>query len=204
MSSIDFIELMKPYIINYPFLLVFLLSLFGGETLFILLAFLAGTTGLIPMWILFISGTAAVTLNDVFWFSLPRLKIFNKIKIPKFLINSFKKNNYKFRKIEEKGLLIFILINKFLFGTRNLSIFSISLNKINFWKFLLNTALASMIWGFVIITIGWLTGKGFIIAKEIFDSTRIALTILFFFILLIIFIRYNIHKRAKKKIIINK
>ena len=195
------LSLFSSIIQTHPFLVAFFVPLIGGEPFFLLLAFLAGTTGILPLWILFISGTIADILDDILWFYCPKWKFIRKIKIPKIVKTQFKKNSYKFKKIEKNELLLFILTSKFLIGTRNLAIMSISLNKIKFRKFLPISILSSIIWSCIIIGVGWSTGKGFILAKEIFNSTRIAISILILFIIIMTLIRHHTHRKVKRKLL---
>ena len=183
-----------------PFLIAFLVPLIGGEPFFVALAFFAGASGTLPLWLIFISGTLADILDDIFWFYVPRGKIFRKIRIPGFIKQFFKKESYQFRKIEHKDLPLFMIMSKFLVGTRNIAIMSVSLNKISFRKFIPYSILSAFIWSTIVVAVGWSAGKGFVLVKEIFDSTRLAITFVIIFIIVLFFIRHHTHKHTRKKL----
>src|SRR3989344_992420 len=147
-----------------PFLIAFLVPLIGGEPFFVALAFFAGASGTLPLWLIFISGTLADILDDIFWFYVPRGKIFRKIRFPGFIKQFFKKDSYHFR------------------------------------KFIPYSILSAFIWSTIVVAVGWSAGKGFVLVKEIFDSTRLAITFMILFDVVLIILRHHTHHHVKKKL----
>src|SRR3989344_7221163 len=117
----NILENLLPFIETHPFLVAFLVPLLGGEPFFIALAFYVGAGGLLPLWIIFIAGTIADFSDDIFWFYVPRWKFTKKIKLPRFILYLFRTGSHKFKKAEEKDLLLFMMTGKFILGTRNLA-----------------------------------------------------------------------------------
>ncbi|MDP2925005.1 MAG: hypothetical protein Q8N99_01405 [Nanoarchaeota archaeon] len=180
------------------FLISFFGPLLGGEPVFIMLAFFSGQK-ILSVWILFLAGTLANILYDISWFLIPRLSVFKKAKVPEFIIRRYKKANKSLKKVEEHELFFVIFGSKFIIGTRNITLISISLNKIKFKRFLFDSAVCSILWGFMIIIVGWLAGKGFTIIEDIFKDTKIALTAILVFFIIFLLIRGKLHKHVHKK-----
>jgi len=189
-----------PFIYQHPFLVSFLGPLIGGEPFFVALAFLSGQ-GFLPLWVLFLSGTLADILDDMFWFFAPRWKWSKKIRTPRFISDYLSNANKRFKKIEEHKLFSFIMASKFLVGSRILAVISISSNKIKFRKFLPYSIISALIWSSIIISVGWLAGRGFSLISEVLGNVRITATILFAGFTLLFFIRRHLHKRVHKKLV---
>lgn len=192
-------EGIKALIQEHPFLVSFLGPLIGGEPFFVALAFVS-SQGLLPLWLLYLSGSLADMLDDIFWFFVPRWKKLRRIRVLKFIFNRVSKANKKFKKVEERNLFTFIMTSKFLIGSRNLAVMSVSLNKIKFKRFIFVSVISALIWGAIIVTIGWSAGKGFSLLTELFNNVRIASTIIIAGFLIWIFVRHYFHRKAHKKL----
>ena len=188
-----------PFVYEHPFFVLFFGPLIGGEPFFIALAFLSGV-GVFPVWILFLTGTCADVLDDCFWFLFPRSKLFKKVKILRFVSKYVQNVNKKFKKIEKKELGFFILASKFLIGMRIMALVSLSLNKIKFKRFIFYSIICAFIWSCIIITIGWTVGRGFFLLRDIFNSTKIAVTIVLLIVFIILIIRHFIHRHVSRKL----
>lgn len=181
-----------------PYLVAFFGPLIGGEPVFVLLAFMVGSLKAMPLMILFISGTLADILDDLFWFFVVRSKRFRKYDFVMRLIKKSQSANIKLKSFEEHELPFFIIGSKFLVGTRVFAIISISLNDIKAGWFITCSVFSAFLWSIVIVTMGWTAGKGFVLVKEIFHSTRIAISILFLIIVITLIIRRHLHHKASR------
>lgn len=172
---------------KYPLLISLIGPFIGGEIVFMSLCFLSGMK-LFPIWILFISGTIQAFAYDSFWFFTSKKSV-----LPVFLKRINKKTNHKLKKIEKKDLPLFLFMMKFLIGTKTASLISIGLNHIQTKRFLVYSFITSFLWASVIITIGWLAGKGYTGLISIFKNTQYALIILILLAIMIYSIRNHIH-----------
>lgn len=196
-DDLFFFEIIKGLLEAYPLLISFFGPLLGGEMVFVFLAFFS-TQGIIPVWFLFLCGFLVSMFYDFFWLTLPRTAFFRRTiyrgKI-KRRCDAFNKN---FKKTEEKELVYLILLSKFLLGTRILTMTSVSLNRIKFKDILLPSFLSALIWSLVYVFIGIMVGEGYNYFRSIFDSTRIALSIVFFLIIIFVSVRYLLHSHLHK------
>lgn len=178
-------------------------TLILGEPFFLLSSFLLADN-LSNIFLLALSGVFANLVYDLFFFFIPHLSFLKKIKIPKYFSKKYKKANKKIISIENKNTLLVLLSSKFVLGTRNITLLSLGSNKINPKKFILESLVASLIWVFLILLLGFLGNKGFILINE--ESTGIPKILLTAgFLLIIVFIILNryfhshFHKIVRRK-----
>lgn len=139
-----------------PDLIFFLGAAIGGQELILPLAFLVGQ-GLWSLPHLFVIAFIATILVDLMWFTLARLgrkwpwlqKITHKDGNIKKFVQKLSKH--------EAGLL---LVTKFLYGTRVVSVLYLSLDGLKMLRFLLLNMLVTLPWLSIIIAVGWLAGRG--------------------------------------------
>ncbi|MFA5856226.1 MAG: hypothetical protein WC867_02640 [Candidatus Pacearchaeota archaeon] len=184
-------QLLKEVIIS------FLGPLIGGEPGFISLAFLSAG-GYVSIWLLFLMGTIANVLRDLFFYSLPNNKFLKKVKIPKFILKKFDKKYKKIKKVENKETLLIMIGSKFIYGTRTVTLLSMGVSKIKLSRFILDSFFSSALLSIFLILIGWGSGKGFFIAKDIINNIKILVVLLLIIIAIIILIRHRMHHHTKR------
>ena len=153
---------------NYS--LFFLGSFFGGDMFIFAMSFLAGQ-GLWSWWSVFLICFVGTIASDCVWF-LSGTQILDRFRKYKF----FKKLDTKYLPKGKpwKVLLIF----KFLYGTRILTIIYFGVRKLSFLKFLILDSIGTLEWLAVIVLIGWLAGRGIANYINLFQNISIALTAL--------------------------
>lgn len=120
------------------------------------LAFLVGR-GLWSVQELFFFSFIGTIMVDLFWFLLARLG-----KEWKFLNQFFQKDSKikKFAQKFSKHEATLLLMTKFIYGTRVISVFYLSLDGLRTLRFLILNILVTIPWLTLIIAMGWLAGRG--------------------------------------------
>ncbi len=189
--------LLESFSIN-PFLMSFFVPLFFGEAGFVLLAFLAGLNDFTSLLILLFFGTLADVVNDIFWFQVVRYKSLRRVKIFKSLFGKIEKVEARFKEVEQRNLFSFIMSSKFLVGTRLFAVVSVSLNKVKFGKFVFVSTVSAFLWSIIIIALGWLAGRGFLVVIDLFNETRKSLTILIIIVVIVVLTRKFMHDYSSR------
>ncbi|HLD10535.1 MAG TPA: VTT domain-containing protein [Candidatus Nanoarchaeia archaeon] len=166
---------------KYQLLLVFLGSFFFGESVIISSGFLAAQ-GILEIPYVFVFSFLGTVISDSFWFYFGKFIFLRK----KQLIDHQKYNKLvkKIDKITKHKYFWALLFIKFLYGTRILTIVYLSIRRLNFWIFTLFNSLGTLLWLTVILTIGWLAGKGFSNVILVFNEVKYLLISLVFLLIL--------------------
>ncbi|VVB78327.1 SNARE associated Golgi protein [uncultured archaeon] len=141
---------------THPYIITFLVALVSEEML-VFFAILSGR-GIINFWIVFSVGVFAVLIFDSVVF------IIGKSKFGKYIETRFfpeNKMDQKIKLIHKKRSLVYLIITKFVWGTRIPSIFYYSVSGMRYKKFILYDFISLIIWGSLMLTSGWLAGRGF-------------------------------------------
>lgn len=187
----------QPLLLTYQLPAIFLGAFFFGETVIITAAFLSGQ----GIW----------SLSNVFWLSLAGTVISDGVwflfgqSIFKFT-HKWSENQKKYQllitkldKITGQKPFLSLLFIKFLYGTRILTILYLSIRKIGFWTFIIFDSVGTIFWLIVMISIGWLAGKGIANFIPFVQKTEYALLALAALIILFKLITIWIEKKITKK-----
>lgn len=162
------------YLMDYHIPGIFMGAFIFGETIIITAAFLA-TQGWWSLWTVFYISLLATVISDCVWF-FAGYYVFEKKQW-------FKKYEHKYQKVVHfldkkvgnrpyRGLLIV----KFLYGTRILTIIYLARRRVNFWKFLFFDTIGSMLLMVVVVGIGYLAAKGYESVVHIFHNVTYVIT----------------------------
>ena len=168
---------------DYPIIISFLAGLISGETVIISLAFLSGN-GLFPLWIVFVFTFLGVVITDIAIFFVGRLKfVHNFHKLWKFS-KAYQKADRFISRLSKENIFLVILYSKFMYGARILTLVYLGLKKAKIRTVLVSLLIIHFFTILIIVSIGWLAGKGFSYVASIYKDIKIAIIVL---ILLIIF-----------------
>ena len=145
-------------LINHNYILSFAAGLITEE-LVLFLAILSGKGG-IPFWAVFFFGLLGALCIDTLYFIIARTKFITYLRKIKFVSKSFRKMPKFVRNFGDKNNLGNLIISKFIYGTRMISIMAISIKGIKFGKFFAYDLIALIIWGVILLPLGWLAGRG--------------------------------------------
>jgi len=160
----------------YKFPALFFGGFFLGETVIIPAAFLAGQNNLSlseVFWLTFLGTVSA----DVLW----------------FLVGPFLwKVAHRFETISTKSEAVLkrldelyanqpfraLLVSKFIYGTRFLTVIYLSLERVSAIRFLVMNFLSTLLWLITIVAIGWLAGKSIVNLLPIISDVKYALLLI--------------------------
>jgi membrane protein DedA with SNARE-associated domain len=176
----------------HPYLITFIVS-FISEELLVFLAILSGR-GILSLWIVYIVGILAVMIFDSIIFAVGRSKIGKYIEDRFF---SEKAMDKKIKFAHKKRALVYLIITKFVWGTRIASIFYYSVKGMKYKKFAIYNFISLLIWSSIMLPAGWLAGRGFDLLLRVIKGTEKLLAVILIAILMI----YTLHWLIKKLII---
>ncbi|MDO8467496.1 MAG: hypothetical protein Q7S56_00935 [Nanoarchaeota archaeon] len=180
-----------------PFLSSFFAGFISEETL-VLAAFMSGNQNLFPFWMVFVFGILGLYVFDLLWF------IFSKSHIIKMkFIKQLPKKNKSFTKIVHsiagENIFLTLLLSKFIYGARQISMTYAS-SSISLKKFLLYDVVSLILWGAVMLSLGWFAGRGILISMNTLKGLEKGLAYGFFFILFLFIINKIISSYLSKKV----
>lgn len=183
------IETIFHYLTTYQIPAIFIGAFFFGEAV-ILVAALLAQQGMWDFSTVFFVSLIATVLSDslCFWFGY---EFFFK---KKWFLRYEKKYEASIKFLDEKVKskpYLSLLIIKFLYGTRLLTIIYLAVRQMKFIKFFLFDTLGTVVWLVVMLLIGWLAGNGI---GNIFIVGRLSK------ILLALIVGFFVYQRIEKYI----
>ncbi|MEK7554668.1 MAG: hypothetical protein AAB518_01640 [Patescibacteria group bacterium] len=140
-----------------PFLLPLLGAIIGGEETILIISMLSAEHVIGFKTVLFFSFLGTL-ISDTLWFyagdlvvKLERWRIFSK---------KFEEVAEIIRKISGKSHFRALMMTKFFYGTRILTLFHVRRDGMPVWEFIPTNAVVVAIWTAAIVVFGWLAGKG--------------------------------------------
>ncbi|KKT86899.1 MAG: hypothetical protein UW86_C0015G0003 [Microgenomates group bacterium GW2011_GWA1_Microgenomates_45_10] len=178
---------------TYQLPAIFLGAFFFGETVILTAAFLAGqgTWSIESVFWLSLAGTV---ISDSLWFLLGQT-FFKFTKRWEKYQDQYQTFLIKLEKITGQRPFLSLLFIKFLYGTRILTILYLSIREVRFFTFLLFNTVGTILWLLVMISVGWLVGRGATNITDVFYKVEYALTAL---VLLIVFFKIMTTWLSKK------
>lgn len=135
-------------------------SFFFGEAVIVTAAYLAAKFNW-PLFPLFAAAFAGTLVSDILWFMAGHM-LFVRLQLWQRYEQRYHKIISAIERITGKRLFLCLLYIKFLYGTRILTLLYLSWRKLPFSQFLIYNSLGTALWLVVILSIGWVTGKGII------------------------------------------
>lgn len=179
----------------YSFVLPMLGSIIGGEGFIIFFSTLAAA-GVVPFWTMAAGSYTGTMLADSFWFWFGG-HFFNwlnrKPKIKKALDNVSVFSDTIMRGRYFRTLVI----TKFLYGARILTISYFSHRGLPFWRFTLYNIVATGILTLIVCNLGWWIGQG-IVKDDTLENLRLAVLVIVLLVILLHFLRIYIYKKFFK------
>lgn len=168
------IELILPLLDKYGIIISFLAGFITGESIIIPLAFLSANDAL-PLWYIVIFSTLGMYLSDFIPFSIGKIKYFRDIWEKESTSKKAKIMEEKLQKYTKNNIFLTILYTKFIYGLSIPALIYLGSKKTKYSKFAFYNMLVEILFVPLLISIGWLSGKGFKSAKIIFRDVRIAI-----------------------------
>ena len=149
----NILHFLSSLVILHPILVTYVGSFFS-EDMAIFLSVLAGR-GMISFFITFFVSILGVLSFDIICFSIGRSR-FGKYLEERYL----KKHFEKLKGVSHERALFYLIITKFITGTRIATYIYYGMKKLDFEKFLLYNTISVLIWAGIMLPIGWMAGKG--------------------------------------------
>jgi len=159
-------------------------AFFGGDGIIIFLSTLSGQ-GLISFWTIILFCSLGTISSDLMWFFIGRTRLAEKVI-------SNKRFNWGYSKIERlldrygRNDFLLLLIVKFIYGIRIITIVYFSRERKNFYRFLNYNSIAVVVITIFVTSLGWMAGKGISSYVNIYENFSMAIKI--FVIVLVVFL----------------
>ncbi|NCN99412.1 hypothetical protein COU62_03255 [Candidatus Pacearchaeota archaeon CG10_big_fil_rev_8_21_14_0_10_35_219] len=182
----------------YSYLLYFIAGLFTGEAgiVFLMVLVVHGTIPFLPMILLFLLG--ALVIDIVIY--IIATKGLSKLKKYHLISKGSEKLGMVIDKYVRGNEFYAILIAKFLQGTNLVLLVYLSVEKLDYKKYIKYDLLATLIWITEMAIIGWLVGQGFKIVLTVFKSIQLAILFLIVVLVILYFIQKWLDKKFKSEI----
>lgn len=184
---------------DYAGTIAFLGAFLGGDSVVIFLAGLAGQ-GLMPLWKVFVFLILGTIISDVLVFSIGRTKYFKRIVGHRYVKKGYDSVVAELDRFFHKKVLVVLIIAKFMYGTRFITLFYLGNKGITSKRFVWYDSIATFIWVIVLGTIGWLAGKGLANYISIIDNVELGTALLIGLTAAIYLVQRGIDKLFYKKI----
>lgn len=166
----NFIDFIFSLIDSEPILSVFLGTFFLGDEMVYFFAFLSGA-GLIKIWIVIIFSILGNGSCDIFWFFVARYDYLKRFRA--FIKKTEEKISSKEEKLLEsipkRRLYLTLLLSKFFYGTRLLTIFYIAKKEKKMSKIIFYNILSVITWVIIVSFFMFYIGRWTAVS---FDSVR--------------------------------
>ncbi|MCU0642286.1 MAG: hypothetical protein MUF61_01750 [archaeon] len=168
---------LKPLVVTNAYLISFIAIMLWGDISVLAISFLSAQ-GYLSIWTVAIIAFAATFAADSLWYLLSTTKLMDKLPIWKPFHGTYLKLEKRIYKISRHNDLIMLLLSKFIYGTRVVTIAYLAHSKkIGYLKFIEHDMISSGLWLVFLIPIGWLAGRGFWWVYNIMDNLRLAITL---------------------------
>jgi membrane protein DedA with SNARE-associated domain len=183
---------LNPFIIS-------LISSFISEELIIILSIVSGKSAFFPLSI-FLGAIIGAFLADIMYFYIGRHKVITWLKNHRLFKKSTENLPKFIKSIGKRNLFLELFITKFIYGTRIPAVISISHNNISKKRFFLIDLLAIISWALIVVSFGWLSGRGITLFLDLFKGIeRFLFITILTFLIYFIFIKLLLIPYLKKR-----
>jgi len=142
---------------QYKLPMLYLGAILFGETVIIPASFLSSSGFISPFSVLWVSLLGTMSADSLWFFAGDKLlKCCEKYKWCK---NRHKRVLHVIERLTSKNPFHYLILSKFLYGTRIATIIYLAMRKVKFAKFLSFNSLGSVIWLIIIIGFSWAAGN---------------------------------------------
>lgn len=188
-----FLQTLISLISSHIYIASFLAGFFGGEeTAILFLALLIKSKALILIFFIFFQ-IGTLTLDSLI-FLASKTKAFDFVVRREFASKGYRQFVYIMNKYGHKNPFVTMLITKFIYGTRVVTMIYMAREKLKFTRFMIYNVIITFIWMSVVTALGLAIGAS--VSALISNVKRVELGIILFFLLF--FVVYFINIRIKK------
>jgi len=161
--------------LNYPYLVSFLGGFFTGGHVILFLAILSAQ-GLIPLWIVFVFSLLGILVADIMYFAIGKIKSLSVLKRSKIIHGSYLRARQVFEKTQSN--LLILIIAKLVGGVGMFCMLYLGRKRMGFKEFLKYNTVLVFIWGTIIVTVGWLAGRGVYLVLQVYNNLKLGILML--------------------------
>jgi membrane protein DedA with SNARE-associated domain len=198
---IDFIEWLRIFILNhrsFEYVIIFGGAMLGGEFALFVLGFLSAQ-GILPITPVILLSFFASFLPNILWFLLGKTAIVGKIISHRYANKTVLIITEAMTRVSKGNHFMGLIVTKFLVGTPVILTTYVNKTGLKFWQFLFYETPAILLSLFVYISIGFLSGLGFIYLAEVLKNIYAAIGFVLFIIIIIIMIQIWLEKYLSKR-----
>jgi len=190
------IEAILPFLETHGIMISFLGGFVSGESIIMTLAFLSAN-GLIPLWYVLVFCTLGMYLSDFIPFLFGRLKFVKNLMEKERFARRIEKVEDILLKFTKNNLFLTLLYTKVIYGASIPALIYLGSKKTSKSKFAVNNLLVELIFVPAVVSVGWLSGKGFSSAITILKDIKIGI----FLLVVLIIVLYSLRKWVNNKLI---
>lgn len=184
---------------SMPELVSFLGALLGGEETILVVSFFAGQ-GIFSVKTVLIFSYIGTMVSDWIWFYIGYKGFGKKMESRSGFQKNLRRVERVIEKITKDNHFMTLLLTKFLYGTRIITIIYLSREKLKFWEYTKLNSIVSLFWLVIIVPMGALAGRGSYNFINIFKDTQKTLLLILIAVIILYIIRLLINKLILKKI----
>lgn len=188
----EYIEIIKSFIENYPILLSIAGGMLQGEEFMVLLAALSRQQ-LLPLWIAIVFFTVGSISMDVFLFFISRIGVLEYIFGEKRVARIYSKVDFLLKRISGNHIFLPLFIAKSLYGTGIAMIIYLGKSEIKLFGFLKYLFYSTLALVFITTTLGLLAGEAVSILIGTLEDVKLVITI----VVVIVIVLYILEKDIK-------
>ncbi len=193
------VEGLLMFFVAYPFSVSFAGAFFGGEETILALAFLSGQD-MVPVWSVFLACLLGTFSSDSMWFFFGRSRLMTRALAWRWVARAYKEVDRLYVSLTRYGTFLALLIGKFIYGTRIATIAYLSRERMTFKRFSAFNAAIIAVWSGIVISVGWLAGRGFSKAINVFQDVEKGVFLLFLFLLAMYLLKRGIDRFLRKEL----
>lgn len=178
----------------HPYLLPFIGSIVGGEGVVFIVSALAAQ-GALPFFAVLFMSYLGTLLSDAVWFLFGKRGVHHIASKPSVQTRLERVATFA-RRVTGNRYLLTLIITKFLYGTRIITIVYMAREGVPFARFCAYNSVATGIWVTVVCTTGWLTGRGITWIGSAVSDITLALSLIAGGVLGVYLLRIWISKRV--------
>ena len=183
-------------IFPYSFLLPMLGSIIGGEGIIILLSTLAAA-GVLPFWLVVTGSYTGTLIADSFWFFFGG-HFFNWLNQKESVAKKLKSVSRFTDEVMNKQYFRTLIVTKFLYGARILTISYFSHKGLSFKRFTVYNIVATGFLTLIVCSVGWWIGQG-LVKDDTLENLRLAVLVIVVTIIVFHFLRIEVYKKIFNK-----
>lgn len=196
----EVISLLIKILEQYNYLIVFLGTIIAGETVVLAAVFLASLK-ILNIYLVILFGLLGIVISDNLWYFIgSRLKGRSRYGRKYFSLIRYQKNIDFFKKSFEHNCRQFLVMSKFVYGVRIMTIIASGYQRLPYKIFFTFNLIGTLCWLTIIVLLGYVMGFSWNYLSRYNNQAKyyVLLGLMFLFVLRYIFkriIKFNSHER---------